>query len=406
MYDVIVAGARCAGSPLARLLARKGYRVLLVDKAQFPSDTVSTHLIWQAGLARAKRWGLLDRIAALGAPPIRTCSLDIGEFAFSGNPPAADGIDYALAPRRTVLDKLLVDAAAEAGAEVRPGFYVGGIETEGGRVTGIRGRGVRGGTVLERARVVVGADGAHSLIAHWVRARKYQVRPSTSCAYYAYWRGGPEVRDFEIYARPGCGAALLPTNDGLTCAVGGWTDSYLAADAGPEEGYRNVLVGIPRMAALLDGAEQVSHLSGMWEQPGFFRQPWGEGWALAGDAGCHKHPLSAQGITDAFRDAGMLSEAIDAGLSGRCELPDSLAEYQRKRDEAVMPIYESTCARATMQPFPPELMAVFRALRHNQTEADRFFGTDAGTVPMAEFFAPENLARIVRSAPLAAGGRE
>ena len=93
MFDAIIVGARCAGSPLAMLLARRGCRVLLVDKAKFPSDTVSTHVIWQSGLARAKRWGLLDRIVALGAPPIRTIGFDAGDFALPGSPPAADGVD-------------------------------------------------------------------------------------------------------------------------------------------------------------------------------------------------------------------------------------------------------------------------------------------------------------------------
>jgi 2-polyprenyl-6-methoxyphenol hydroxylase-like FAD-dependent oxidoreductase len=185
MFDVIVVGARCAGSPLAMLLAPRGYRVLLVDKARFPSDTVSTHLIWQAALARAKRWGLLDRIVGLGAPPIRTVRFDIGEFEFAGCPPPLEGIDYAVAPRRTVLDKLLVDAAVEAGAELREDFYISEILAEAGRVTGIRGRVSNGTVVAEKARLVIGADGRHSLVAHAVRAPKYNVRRSTACAYYA-----------------------------------------------------------------------------------------------------------------------------------------------------------------------------------------------------------------------------
>ena len=159
MFDAIVVGARCAGSPLAMLLARRGCRVLLVDKAKFPSDTVSTHVIWQAGLARAKRWGLLDRIVALGAPKIRTVGFDGGDFALSGTPPPADGVDYAIAPRRTLLDKVLVDAAVEAGAELREEVYVSEVVTESGRVTGVRGQAAGGAALDERARIVIGADG-------------------------------------------------------------------------------------------------------------------------------------------------------------------------------------------------------------------------------------------------------
>src|SRR5436190_14545399 len=124
MYDVIVVGARCAGSPTAMLLARKGYRVLLVDKGTFPSDTMSSHLIWQPGVARLERWGLLDRVVASNCPPITTWAYDFGPFALHGTPPPADGVAMAYAPRRTVLDKLLVDAAVEAGAELREAFAV------------------------------------------------------------------------------------------------------------------------------------------------------------------------------------------------------------------------------------------------------------------------------------------
>jgi flavin-dependent dehydrogenase len=404
MYDAIIIGARCAGAPLAMLLSRKGYRVLFVDKAQFPSDTVSTHLIWHGGLARAKRWGLLDGITGLGAPPIRQIRLDVGEFELAGYPPPVDGIDYALAPRRTLLDKLLIDAAVESGAEFRERFYVSEIVTEEGRVTGIRGRTAAGNTVVEKARIVVGADGTHSSVAVAVGASKYNARPSTACAYYAYWLGGPAVTDFETYVKPNWGCAMLPTNDGLTCIVGGWTDQVSDSIRRPTEGYRKVMESVTRMAEFLASAKQVEPVTGMREQPGYLRQAWGNGWALAGDAGYHKHPLSAQGITDAFRDADLLSEALDEGFSGRRELKDSLADYQRRRDASVTPMYESTCERARMQPFPPEVLALFRALHHNQRECDRFFGTDAGTVSMTEFFAPDNLARIVQSSPGASAG--
>ena len=396
MFDVIVIGARCAGSPLAMLLARKGHRVLVVDKARFPSDTVSTHVIWQGGLARAKRWGLLDRIAGLGAPPIRTVRLSVGDVAFAGTPPPLDGIDYFIAPRRMVLDKMLVDAAREAGAEIREGCYVDEIVSENGRVTGISGRALNGEGFEEKARVVVGADGAHSMLAHSVKAEKYNTRPAASGGYYSYWSGGPAVTDFEIYFGDGWGGALFPTNGGVTCVVGSWVESFAGPNGEPEVGYRRFMEAVPRIAEFLKSGRQVEPLAGMRELPGYFRNSWGDGWALAGDAGYHKHPLSAQGISDAFRDADFLSEAIDDGLAGRRELGDALAGYQQRRDQAVMPMYESTCMRATLALPPPEAMGLFRALQGNQLEADRFFGTDAGTVPMTDFFTPDNLYRIVR----------
>ncbi len=162
--DVIVVGARCAGSPTAMLLARKGHRVLVVDRATFPSDTISTHMVHPLGVDALARWGLLDRLVATGCPPIITYTYDFGPFTLRGAPGTKDA-PVAYCPRRIVLDKLLVDAAAEAGAEIREGFAVEEILMEAGRVVGIRGRSRGGDAVVERTRVVVGADGRHSTVA-------------------------------------------------------------------------------------------------------------------------------------------------------------------------------------------------------------------------------------------------
>ena len=172
-YDVIVVGARCAGSPTAMLLARKGYRVLVVDRATFPSDTVSTHVVQPLGVAALARWGLLDRLAATGCPPIHTYAFDFGPFTISGSPGTADA-PVAYCARRTVLDKLLVDAASEAGAEIREAFTVEEVLIEDGRVVGIRGRAKSGETVTERARLVVGADGRYSVVASAVQPEQYR----------------------------------------------------------------------------------------------------------------------------------------------------------------------------------------------------------------------------------------
>ena len=168
-YDAIVVGARCAGSPTAMLLARKGYRVLLVDRATFPSDTISTHLIHPPGVAALRRWQLLDRLIATGCPSIHTYVMDVGPFTLSGTPGTADSpVSYG--PRRTVLDKILVDAAAEAGVEVREGITVEEVLTDNGRVIGIRGHGKGGPSVTEHAHVVVGADGLSSVVSRTVAA--------------------------------------------------------------------------------------------------------------------------------------------------------------------------------------------------------------------------------------------
>ena len=137
-YDAIVVGARGAGSPTAMLHARKGYHVLVVDRAAFPSDTLSTHILHPPGVAALQRWGLLDRLVATGCPPIDTYSFDFGPFTIAGAPGTAEA-PVAYCPRRTVLDKLLVDGAAEAGTEVREEFTVDDLVVDDGQVVGIRG---------------------------------------------------------------------------------------------------------------------------------------------------------------------------------------------------------------------------------------------------------------------------
>ena len=221
MYDAIIVGARCAGSPTALLLARKGYRVLLVDRDIFPSDHLSTHWVHQPGVARLQRWGLRDRLAATGCPPIRSISIDLGPFALRGSPPPANEAKEAFCPRRTVLDKLLVDAAVEAGAELRERFSVQALVWEGDHVTGITGRSATGATVTEEARIVIGADGIHSLVARQVEAPTYNTKPTFACAYYSYWSDVP-LDSVEFYPREHRGFGALPTHDGLTCIVVGW----------------------------------------------------------------------------------------------------------------------------------------------------------------------------------------
>jgi len=156
-YDFIIVGARCAGSPAGMLLAQKGYRVLIVDRATFPSDTISTHVIHPRGVSALSRWGLLERLIATGCPPIHTYDFDFGPFVISGSPGTAESpVSYC--PRRTVLDKLLVDGAAEAGAEIREGFSVEELTFEDGRVSGIKGRSKSGGPIAESSGIVIGAD--------------------------------------------------------------------------------------------------------------------------------------------------------------------------------------------------------------------------------------------------------
>lgn len=397
MYDAIIVGARAAGSPTAMLLARQGHRVLLVDRATFPSDTLSTHYIHQPGVARLQRWGLLDRLVATGCPPSRSLVFDVGPFALEGTPPPSGEVAEAYAPRRTVLDALLVEAAAEAGAEVRAGFSVDELVFEDGAVVGIRS-----GDTVERARVVVGADGRNSLVARAVEATAYDERAGVACAYYTYW-GGIEDGDVELYPREGrmvMGGAA--TNDGLRIVIVFWPrDEFHAVRADIERSFDAALALAPPLAERLAAGERADRFYGIGDLPFYYRKPFGPGWALVGDAGYHKDPITAQGITDAFRDAELLADALDAGFTGTRPLGAALGDYERIRNEETRGLYELTYEFASLSAPSAEQQALFAALRTKPDDMRRFFGVVAGTVRADEFFAPENLARIV-GAPVTA----
>jgi 2-polyprenyl-6-methoxyphenol hydroxylase-like FAD-dependent oxidoreductase len=395
MYDAIVVGARCAGSPTAMLLARKGYRVLLVDKATFPSDIMSTHYIHQPGVAQLQRWGLLEKIIASNCPPILQWSFDFGSFSLTGVPPQADGIAEAYCPRRTVLDKILVEATVAAGTELREGFTVQEVLMDGQRVHGIRGQARGGSSVTEQARIVIGADGLHSLVARTVQAPTYNEQPTFTCAYYTYWSGVP-LQGTELYPRDHRFILGFPTNDGLICIAVQWPHKEFHAFRADIEGnYRKTLELAPGLAERMRGGKREERFVGTADLPHFFRKPYGSGWALVGDAGYHRDPNTAQGITDAFRDAELLAEALHSGWSGCRELAEALADYERRRNETAMPIYELTCQLASLEPPPPEMQHLFAALQGNQEQTNRFFGTIAGTVPIPQFFSPENTGRII-----------
>ena len=396
-YDAIVVGARCAGSPVAMLLARKGYEVLLLDRATFPSDTISTHLIHPPGVAALRRWGLLDRLIATGCPPIDTYAFDFGPFTLAGAP-GTDEEPLSYAPRRTVLDKLLVDAAAESGAEIRDRFTVDEILVEDGTVVGIRGHERGGSSVTERARVVVGADGLQSSVARAVEPEQYHEKPPILAAYYTYWSDLPMEGRFEAYDLPNRGMAAWPTNDGLTLVIAGWPFAEFDANRKDIEGNYLAVLGMPpAFAERVRGARREERYLGM-AVPNYFRRPFGPGWALVGDAGYNKDFITAQGISDAFRDTELCATALDEWLSGARPFDEAMRAYQETRDNQVLPMYEFTAQVASLQPPPPELQAVLAAAQGNQEAMDGFARVNAGVTSPAEFFSEENVGRILSAA--------
>jgi 2-polyprenyl-6-methoxyphenol hydroxylase-like FAD-dependent oxidoreductase len=397
MFDAIVIGARCAGAPTAMLLARKGHRVLVVDRATFPSDTLSTHQVQIFGGVRLQRWGLLEQVRASNCPPAHGASFDFGPFALRGTYPSLDGVDAVYSPRRTILDTILVDAARAAGAEVREDFIVDELLAEDGCITGMRGRTAGGAAVTEHARIVIGADGLHSLVARTVQAPAYHTQPTLTCAYYTYYADVP-LTGGELYARERRAIGMWPTNDGLTLIYTAWPlTEFHQYRADIEGNFRKTLDLSPSLAERVRHGRRAERFMGTADLPGCYRKPYGPGWALVGDAGYHKDPITGLGISDAFRDAELLAAAIDAGFSGRTPLDEALASYEERRNTASRPLYEFTTRLASFTPPAPEQfqLALFEALRGNQAATDQFFGVLTGVVPAQEFFAPSNLFHIM-----------
>ena len=396
-YDVIVVGARCAGSPTAMLLAQKGYRVLMVDRATFPSDTVSTHVLHAPAIAALRRWGLADQMIATGCPAIDTYSIDFGPFTIAGTPRPAQGFSSAYAPRRTVLDKMLVDAAVAAGVEMREHFTVEDVIIDDGVVVGIRGHGDGGPSVVERARVVIGADGRNSRIAKAVEPQQYNDKPMLMWGYYTYFSDLP-VAAFETTVRPNRGWAAAPTNDGLTMVVVGWPAAEASQyKADVEANFMKTLDLAPEFADRVRSATREERFTG-GGVPNFFRKPFGPGWALVGDAGYTRDPITAQGITDAFRDAELCAAALDEAFVGTRTHAEAMSAYQQTRDAQVLPIFGFTTQLATLEPPPQEMQQLLGAVHGNRSAMDDFVSLTAGTVSPTEFFDDANIGHIMQAA--------
>lgn len=395
MYDAIIVGARCAGAPTALLLARKGYKVLLVDRTTLPSDMAfSNHFVHQAGAAAMKRWGLLDRLAATGCPPITEDFWDYGAFSLSGPVPPVDGVNTAFAPRRIVLDPLLAAGAAEAGVELRDGFSVQELIWDNDQVVGIRGH-HKGAAIAEKGRIVVGADGMFSVVAKAVKAPEYRSSPPLEGSWYSYWSGVP-MKGWHLWLRPDRVIFAYNTNHGLSLIGVAFAARDLPAVRGDIERHHREVIEqyAPELAERMRQGRREWRFTG-GAIPYHIRRPYGPGWALVGDAGYQKDPCTASGITDAFRSAEWLAEAIDDGFSGRRPLQEALAAYEQTRNQSEMPYFELTTQLAALAPPPPELQQLLAALKDNPEQRSRFFGVLAHAVPVQEFFAPENVQRIM-----------
>ncbi|HEX2024719.1 MAG TPA: FAD-dependent oxidoreductase, partial [Acidimicrobiales bacterium] len=305
-------------------------------------------------------------------------------------PPGDGGINYTLVVRRTVLDALLVDAAVEAGAELREAFSVQDLVGDGDRVTGVVGRRGAGTRVAERATLVVGADGWRSTVARLVGAPIYHELPSLSINAYSYWSDLP-VDGLGLFARPGRFLIAGATHDGLTLVQAVIApDDEAAFRADIDHAFADTVRAIPALADHFPGATRQERFRLVTHLPNGFRKPYGPGWALVGDAGYVKDPVTAQGMGDAFRDAETLVDAIDAVLSHGADPVEAFATYARRRDAAAAAMYELTARLARVhEPPPPEMVSVLAAAAADGQQAERFLGVIAGTVPVDDVFPPK-----------------
>lgn len=393
-YDAIVVGARCAGSPTAMLLARRGHHVLLVDRATFPSDTLSTNVIHAPGVALLDRWGLLDRLVATGCPPMPHYRFDFGPVVLQGTTRPVAGHTAGYAPRRIVLDQILLEGAREAGAEVREGFNMDDLLVEDGVVVGIRGHAGDGPREELRARIVIGADGRNSHVARLAGATSYNEKPRMQYGFFTYFRELP-ADGMQAYIRPDRGIGVIPSSDGLTLVVVGWPYADAAAFKADVEGnFLATLDLVPELAERVRGATRVEPFLG-GAVPHFLRTPYGSGWALVGDAGVTRDPITAQGISAAFADAERCAVATSAWLSGEAAYDDVMAAWHAERDAAVVPMYEFTAQLASLAPPPDELQQLLGAIQGDQEAMDQFVSVNAGTLDPAAFFSPENIGAIM-----------
>jgi flavin-dependent dehydrogenase len=379
-YDAIVVGARVAGAATAMLLARHGLRVLLVDRDRYGTDTLSTHALMRGSVFLLSRWGLLDRIVEAGTPPVRQTRFDYGTDSATVTIKPTLGVQALYAPRRTVLDPMLVDAATAAGAEVRFGVDVAGLlRDDTGRVIGIHGRDRTGAAVTARARLTIGADGTKSIVAREAGAAMLRVGTGASAIIYGYW-SQLCVDGYEWFYRPGSSAGLIPTNEAQVCVFAGGPAHQLTR--GDIQGtYHRLLAAATGGAGGRLAQARPPHRLHTWiGRPSFLRQTHGAGWVLVGDAGSFLDPLSTHGITDALRDAELLARSIvQAGPAGN--LAAALSRFGAVRDRVVEPMFQTV-----------DQIAGYRwdtaRLRHHLLELSAAMSAEANLIAASELTSP------------------
>jgi 2-polyprenyl-6-methoxyphenol hydroxylase-like FAD-dependent oxidoreductase len=356
-HDVVIVGARAAGAATALLLSRLGHDVVLVDRTIFPADTLSTHQIARAGVVQLHRWGLLPAVLASGAPAIRQVTFTAAGESVTRTVKHKAGVDLLVAPRRYILDTIVAEAAAHAGVHMRHGVTVTGVRVDdAGHAVGVYGHERTGAPVELDARFVIGADGLGSTVARSVGAEIIENRGDNGGVQYAYYADVP-WHGIEMFIADRALAGVFPTHDGQACIWVG-TPSADARAARRQATSRieaftaQLQLAAPDLAARLRTGRRTSSVTGMLRMPNVLRRAHGPGWALVGDTGYHRDAVTGYGLSDAYRDADLLTVALHQVLRGDVDESTALAGYQRRRDRSLREIFELTCAMAQYPPVP------------------------------------------------------
>jgi flavin-dependent dehydrogenase len=395
-YDVVVVGARVAGAATALLLARGGARVALVDRARYGTDTVSTHALMRAGVLQLNRWGLMDRVVAAGTPAIRRTAFHYADGESLHVAIRTDQDVPALyAPRRQILDQILVDAASAAGVDVRhvaPATAL--LRDETGRVAGVRIAGSQGRPVDLPATITVGADGIRSFVAQQTGSAGTRTGRSRSAMLYRYY-GELPATGYEWAYGDGAASGLIPTNNGHVGVFVGTSPRRMRMlrREGAEQAFAALLAAAgPNLVERITAAAPSGGIHGWAGATGFMRRSWGPGWALVGDAGYFKDPITTHGMTDALRDAELLADAILGALGGYVPEASALARYQTIRDQLSDQLFDVTERIAT---YAWDLDGIRRLLR----EVSSAMGAEVGylqSLPSARTREPRVTARLAR----------
>ena len=401
-FDAIVVGARCAGSAAAVALARAGRRVVAIDRAGFPSDTLSTHMLWPGGVAELKRLGALEAVEALGAPRLPEALAGWDGHELRGGYTPVEGIDYALCVRRPGLDSALVEAARAAGAEVRERCTATALLEREGRVAGVRCRDAEGNASELHAPLVIGADGRRSFVAREVGADEPGLaQDSGRGCYFAYWEDAqPGWRGVAAQWRHSEElVTAFPCDGGLVMVLLMPPVDRAAAFKDDLEGeYERTVAAVPELAARLGGSERRTKVRHTPVTTSYFRRSAGRGWALVGDAGHFKDPVTAQGIRDAMRFGRLLGEAAARYLGDERALDEALERWERRRDRECLEAYQWTNLVGRAEAMNPIEAELYRVAAGDRDVARAFLDVFSRVARPADVMTLRRLARLTARA--------